>query len=301
MPQHLYLRTGPFIFAVKTACPAVVDEIERLYDPRCILASSAFSDFHVEIRQPFLRRLFRPQAVFAFEGVTPFLPAPRRHAPAILEWGMNWAISTFAHRFLIIHAAVVERNGLALILPAPPGSGKSTLCAGLAFRGWRLLSDELTLLRPETGEITALARPISLKNESIDVIRKFAPGAVMGTPTEGSSKGTIALVRPPTTSIDLIDVPAVPRWIVFPKYQAGAALQLTPHPKAAAFIELGNNAMNYNMLGEDGFEAMADLVARCEVSDFVYSDLEEAVRFFTAMADGLLAQDDPAEYSVIHS
>jgi predicted ATPase len=31
-----------------------------------------------------------------------------------------------------------------VILPAPPGSGKSTLCAALVTRGWRLLSDELT-------------------------------------------------------------------------------------------------------------------------------------------------------------
>jgi hypothetical protein len=43
---------------------------------------------------------------------------------------------------------VLERGGRALLLPAPSGSGKSTLCAGLAFNGWRLLSDELALLDP---------------------------------------------------------------------------------------------------------------------------------------------------------
>ena len=292
MAKHLYLRTGPFIIDVETSCPEIAAGIERLYDPRCVLPPSAFCDFHVEIRQPLLRRFFRPQAVFAFDGHMPFLPAPRRHAAAILEWGMNWAISSFAHQYMIIHAAVVERHGLALVLPAPPGSGKSTLCAGLAFRGWRLLSDELTLIRPESGEIVALARPISLKNESIAVIRDFAPQAVMGDPTEGSSKGTIVLVKPPTDSIDLIDMTARPRWIVFPRYQAGAALQLTPRPRAAAFIELGQNAMNYNVLGEDGFEAMANLVEGCDVADFVYSDLEEAVRYFSTLADEARGQSD---------
>jgi HprK-related kinase A len=283
---RLYLRTGPFIFEVATACEEVVASVERLYDPRCILTRRPdFCDYHVEIARPLLRRWVRPQAVFTFDGHAPFLPGPKPHAAAIFEWGMNWVIATTAHQYLVIHAAVVERNGLAMLLPAPPGSGKSTLCAGLSFRGWRLLTDELALVRPDTGDIMPLARPISLKNESIEVMRRFAPQAVMGPPTEGSSKGTIVLLKPPASSIDAIEQPARPRWIVFPRYEAGAALTFTPRRKAATFIQLGESAMNYNILGETGFNAMADLIDRCDIGDFVYSDLDEAVAFFTKLAD----------------
>ena len=285
MAAPICLRTGPFIFHVETACEEVIAGIDLLYDRRCILPQPAFCDYHVGIARPLLRRWFRPQAVFLFDGHAPFLPGPKRHASPMLEWGMNWVIAQTAHQYLILHAAVVERNGLALLFPAPPGSGKSTLCAGLVFHGWRLLSDELTLVRPNTGDIVALARPISLKNESIDVIRRFAPDAVMGPPTEGSVKGTIALLKPPTASIDNIDNPARPRWIVFPRYQAGAALKLTERSKAETFIELGESAMNYNILGEVGFDTLADLIDRCDIADFVYSDLDEAVGFFTAIAD----------------
>ena len=59
-----------------------------------------------------------------------------------------------AHQYLIIHAAVVEKNGLAAILPAPPGSGKGTLTAGSVLSGWRLLSDELTLIDRLSGRST---------------------------------------------------------------------------------------------------------------------------------------------------
>jgi HprK-related kinase A len=287
----LYLRTGPFIVHVTTACEEVIAGAHLLYDSRLHLPRPAFCDYHVTIAQPFLRRWLRPQAVFLFDGYAPFLPGPRHHASPMLEWGMNWLIATTAHQYLIIHAAVVERNGLALLLPAPPGSGKSTLCAGLVFRGWRLLSDELALVRPETGDVVPLARPISLKNESIGVIRRFAPDAVMGLPTEGSVKGTIVLVKPPAASIERIDDPARPRWIVFPRYQAGAALALTERSKAATFIQLGESAMNYNVLGESGFNAMAELIERCDIGDFVYSDLDEAVTFFTALADAAAERD----------
>jgi HprK-related kinase A len=289
---HVYLRTGPFIVHVETACEEVIAGVELLYDAKCRMQRPGFCDYHVEIRQPPLRRWYRPQAVFLFDGHAPFLPGPRRHASPMLEWGMNWVIATTAHQYLIIHAAVVERNGLALLLPAPPGSGKSTLCAGLAFRGWRLLTDELALVRPDTGQLMPLARPISLKNESIVVIRRFAPDAVMGPPSEGSAKGTIVLVKPPSESIERIDQPAQPRWIVFPRWVAGAALQLTKRSKAATFIQLGESAMNYNILGEIGFSAMTALIDRCDIGDFVYSDLDEAVDFFTGIADAAIRSDD---------
>ena len=285
MTPDIYLRTGPFIFHIESDCADVTSGINLLYDPRCVLGRQAFSDYHVGMARPFLRRWFRPQAVFLFDGYAPFLPGPKAHASPMLEWGMNWVVAHTAHQYLIIHAAVVERHGLALLLPAPPGSGKSTLSAGLVFRGWRLLTDELALVRPDTVEIIPLARPISLKNESIDVIRRFAPDAVIGPASEGSTKGTIALLRVPAASIDKIDAPARPRWIVFPRYQAGAALRLTVRSKAQTFVELGESAMNYNILGEGGFNAMADLIDRCEIGDFVYSDLEEAVRFFSDIAD----------------
>ena len=301
MAVDIYLRTGPFIVHVETACREVIAGVELLYDPRCIVQRPAFCDYHVEIRRPLLRRWFRPQAVFLFDGHAPFLPGPKRHASPILEWGMNWVIATTAHQYLIVHAAAVERNGLALLLPAPPGSGKSTLCAGLVFRGWRLLTDELALVLPATGQIIALARPISLKNESIAVIRRFAPDAVMGPPTEGSAKGTIVLVRPPGASIAGIDEPARPRWIVFPRYQAGAALQLTERSKAATLIQLGDNAMNYNILGELGFSTLADLIERCDVGDFVYSDLDAAVEFFTAMADAETRKDEASPFMATRS
>ena len=291
------MRTGPFIVHVETTCAEVIAGAKLLYDPRCILQRPAFCDYHVEMAQPLLRRWFRPQAVFLFDGHAPFLPGPKRHASPMLEWGLNWVIATTAHQYLIIHAAAVERNGLVLLLPAPPGSGKSTLCAGLVFRGWRLLSDELALLRPDTGHVVALARPISLKNESVDVISRFAPEAVMGAPTEGSAKGTIVLVKPPTASIDSIDKPAQPRWIVFPRYQAGAALQLTERSKAATFIQLGDSAMNYNILGEIGFSTMTELIERCEIGDFLYSDLDEAVDFFTAMADAAMRKDEASQFA----
>ena len=157
----VWLRTGPFSIKVQSRVHSVVDGLAELYGQFEVRNThEAFADFHVSVNPPpTLRRWLRPQVRFSFDGMQPFKPLPRDQAFPMLEWGLNWCVSTQAHHYLIIHAAVVEKNGLAAILPAPPGSGKSTLTAGLVLSGWRLLSDELTLIDRKTGLLHALPRP----------------------------------------------------------------------------------------------------------------------------------------------
>ncbi|MDP2252706.1 MAG: HprK-related kinase A, partial [Thiobacillus sp.] len=232
-----------------------------------------------------LRRWLRPQATFSFDGMHPFKPLPRDQAFPMLEWGLNWCVSTQAHQYLIIHAAVVEKNGLAAILPAPPGSGKSTLAAGLALSGWRLLSDELTLIDRKTGLIQPLPRPVSLKNQSIDVIRQFAPDAYINRPSHDTVKGTVAHMRPPRDSVLRQHETARPGWVIFPKWEAGAPATLTPRSQAQTFMFLAQNAFNYSHLGVDGFRVGTALIDQTACYDFRYSQLNEAIAAFDRLAE----------------
>jgi hypothetical protein len=252
------------------------------------LVEDGFADFHVRVARPAgLRRWVQPQVVFQFDGRPPFLPLPGDQGFPILEWGLNWCVSAHCHQYLVLHAAVLERSGAALVLPAPPGSGKSTLCAGLVSRGWRLLSDELALLSPASGEIVPLARPISLKNASIELIGRFAPREFIGAPVHDTLKGSVAHMKPPKESVRRESETAPPRWIVKPRYVAGAPAQLQPLPKARAFMQLVDSAFNYQFHGVQGFDLLGRVVESCECYEFEYADLEEAVRTFDAFAGAL--------------
>ncbi len=179
---RLTVRTGPLWLRLKTRLGDVGDYVGRAYARHPFAVDAPFTDFDVELALPAnLRRFLRPQVQFFVNGTAPFEPLPRDQAPALLEWGLNWTIAASCHQWLMLHAACLERNGHAVLLPAPPGSGKSTLCAALALRGWRLLSDEMCLIDTETLQVQALARPINLKNASIEVIRQFEPGASWGS------------------------------------------------------------------------------------------------------------------------
>lgn len=280
----LTLHTGPFATRIRTRIPAVADGIFLLYADHSVTNDGDFADFHVALRQPVgLRRWIRPQVNFDFDGITPFKPLPLGQALPLLEWGLNWCIGNHAHQFLIIHAATVERGGRAAILPGPPGSGKSTLTAFLVYNGWRLLSDELALLSLDDGSVTALARPISLKNRSIDLIAHCFPEAGLSARCEDTAKGTVALLKAPQESVALSAEPARPAWIVFPKYRDGSRARLSPRSKAGTLIDLGHNAFNYSLHGKRGFELLAQLVDSCECFDFSYSSLEQALAVFDAL------------------
>ncbi|AVR94763.1 HprK-related kinase A [Pseudoduganella armeniaca] len=280
------LGTGRFTTCLRSAIPSVADGIHLLYADYPLRPADGFADFHLQLTRPRnLRRWLGPQVTLLYDGRSLFKPLPLDQAFPMFEWGLNWCVSSRANRYLIVHAAVIEKGGRAAILPAPPGSGKSTLCAALVGRGgWRLLSDELTLLRLDDGEIVPLPRPISLKNGSIDVIRDYVPDSVMSRPVTDTVKGTVAHVRAPAASVARAADTARPAWVVFPRYEASAALQAVPLARGDTFMQLAGNCFNYSLLGAEGFTALAGLVEQSAGLRFTYSVLDEALAYFDALA-----------------
>lgn len=284
----LRVRTGPVGFCIRSVVPEVVRGLTALYGDQTVEGPAEFADFHISIEPASgLRRWVRPQLYFRIDGVSPFAPLPGNQGMPMLEWGMNWCISGSCHQFLVLHAAVLERNGLALVMPAPSGSGKSTLCAALLFNGWRLLSDELALIATDTGHLVPLPRPVSLKNESINVIQRFAGDAVrFGSIVRDTVKGTVGHFAPPTDAVLRAGVRAAPGWVIFPRYVANASAEFAPLSRGRTLMRLIENAFNYNLHRDAGFRVLADLVEGSICREFSYSSLGEAVQLFDRLADG---------------
>jgi hypothetical protein len=244
-----------------------------------------FPDFRVCLSAPRShRRWLRPQVLFRLDGNLPFKPLPRSQAFALFEWGLNYAIAQHAHHYLMLHAAVVEKGGRAIIMPGQPGSGKSTVCAALLGEGWRLLSDEFALLSPENGLLTPLPRPVSIKNAAIDLIRRRMPDAIIGPIATDTAKGTVAHLKAPLDSVRRSDERATPAWLVFPEYDSAASeTVLKPLSKGRSLMAAAESSFNYDVLGVTGFETVADLVDRCDCYTLTYHDLDEALARIEAM------------------
>lgn len=281
----LVLGTGPFIFRIQSVLSQVAQGLAALYGQYPVYAADDFADYPVHIvAGAGVHRVWRPQARFLFDGNQVFEPLPQDHAYPLLEWAMNWCISSHAHQYLMLHAAVLARGDRAVLLPAPPGSGKSTLCAALMHSGWRLLSDELALLSPTDGWVSPLCRPVSLKNASIDVMRRFAPQAQFNRVSHGTAKGSVTHMQVPADQLAMVNARARIDWVVFPKYSAGARLSLRPRSRAASVVELARNAFNYTILCPQAFDLLADVVGGARCLNFEYSALDEAMACFDRLA-----------------
>lgn len=285
MMTDVRLEIGPFLVRVRSDIPGVSDHLDLLYpDFRRLPPGDGHFDVAVASGRG-LHRWVGRQARAVLNGVEPFFPVPDALAGPSVEWGLNWCIGTKAHRWVVLHAAVVERGGRALIMPAPPGSGKSTLCAALAYSGWRLLSDEFALVDPETGVVHPVPRPISLKDASIEVIGRRHSDVVFSAERIDIEGGRFVHARPPADSVHRAKEGARPGWLILPRYVPGSPTVLEPVPKARALVQLADESFNYNFLGPRGFTCLTELVRSVDCYRLEYSDLDDVLARLTRVAE----------------
>jgi len=274
---ELPLRVGPYIYNVQSNLSSVAAGIKTLYADFRLADPREFVDYNVAIlRSGFVQRI-RGEAEFIFDGKSPFDTIPTGQAYAFLEWGMNWCVALHTNEYLKLHAAAVSRGNIGIIMPGVPGAGKSTLCAALGLSGWRILSDEHTMIPPDTVEIVPLCRPVSLKNESIEVIRSFSSSAIFGPISKKTHKGVVVHMKADlqADSHDTKNVQA--RAMIFPRYARDEPQRLSPRRRTDSFILAAYHSFNYSLLCEAGFEAMRTLIENVDCYDLVYHDLLWAV------------------------
>ena len=276
MRHSFAVQIGPVGFRIGSDWRAPIAQLESLYAtyPK---PHDGVPDFTVRLfaARPW-RRFVRPAVMIGGDYVLPeAAPLPLAQGLLAAEMGMNLQMALGQRRYLLLHAAVVERNGQALILTGISGAGKSTLAALLSLRGWRLMGDEFALLDPETGLIHAFPRLISLKNASIATVAAELPADRFGPLLEGTPKGSIRHVVPDAAAVAAMDQPARPALILFPSFGfEPAARDVSP---SEVFVRLTQASTNYVAIGERGFDALTALVKSVPARAIDYPDTASAV------------------------
>lgn len=296
----LWLDVGLVTMRLRSDQPDLAGQLQQVYRHFPIAGASPWADLHLDLmRVGGLRRWFKPQVRVQNDGQVPFDPFPADAPLPLMEWSANWLIGRRCNDVLLLHSGVVERDGLAVVMPALPGSGKSTLTAALSLSGWRLLSDEFGAVNLDTGAMHPVLKPAALKNQSIDVIRRFAPHAELGQLFPKTRKGTVAHVAPSRLAVERVHTPAQPAAVLLPRWQAGSKTQFLPVDERMAFSTLAFNAFNYNVLGAEGFRRVVTLVRQCPAWQLIYSDLGDALarldELWPAIVQGHAARAAQAE------
>lgn len=277
--EGVSLDLGGARVRVRSDAPGLSRAISRLYGDFPWRPPGEFHDATVAVlRVRGARRWFRPQVELVVDGECPFEPFPADTAMPLLEWGMNHALAERMGFRLLLHAGVVEKGDIGVVLPAIPGSGKSTLTAALMCRGYRLLSDEFGVVSMESGRLFPMVRPVALKNESIAVIRALSGPDAIGPEYPKTRKGTVAHLKPSAESVCRSHQQVRPSIVLFPKYSRDeVSARLESLPPETAFTKLSVNSFNYEFLGASSFDAVARIVRDSVSFRIIFSDLMAAV------------------------
>ncbi|MEQ1869347.1 MAG: HprK-related kinase A [Vicinamibacterales bacterium] len=278
------LEIGSVLVRIRSSLPGVSEHLKRFYTGFSI-RPLPFGHYDVSIvGTPGLRRFIRPQATLVANSRVPFLPLPSALAGPLMEWGINWCFGQCGQTSLAVHAAVVERAGRTMIMPAQSGSGKSTLCAALVYSGqWRLFSDEFALIDTRTAALSPSPRPISLKERAVDIIKARYPDVVVGPEGRDVEKQRFVHAKPPATSVARAKETAPPGWVVFPKYVPGARTTIERVARAQALVRLADESFNYNQFGRVGYDRLVDIVRASDCYSLEYSDLDDLLPRLAAL------------------
>jgi hypothetical protein len=140
--------------------------------------------------------------------------------------------------FLNIHAGVVSDGKRCVLLPAAPGSGKSTLTAALIHAGYEFFSDEVALLEDRTLHVRPVPLAICVKDSGIDALAdRFPVLRDIAIHARGDGK-RVAYMPPPAKSLPARDEARPVAALIFPRYTSGAEASLVPLRRGDALHRL---------------------------------------------------------------
>jgi hypothetical protein len=164
-----------------------------------------------------------------------------------------WDIHTLAHKrtrdFLLLHAGAVVRDGRAVLLPAAPESGKSSLVIALLKAGFDYLSDELGAIDPLSRWLHPFPKRISVTPGSLD----FFPGLADRLEDQaGLGSGLLKRYVRPEDVDAAVGSPAPVGMVVFPTSDHRGAPRLTRLSRAEAVHRMIANSFNVAIYDQRG-------------------------------------------------
>lgn len=169
---------------------------------------------------------------------------------------------------MVIHAACLSRKGQALLLPGASGSGKSTLALWLSQQGYDYLSDELVYIPFSGLDVLGLPRPVHLKKASMGLFAALAGSR--GIPASPGTRAESSLMIQPEKFSPQARLAA----ILFPRYTAGAPLELVKISGAHSVLNLTGCLVNARNLPDNGFPELLRLSRSLPAYSLTYSSFD---------------------------
>lgn len=260
-------RSLTYSFRIRTALPDVALRIDELLAPFRLESGNGIPTFEI-------RRRGRTGIVRVYlDGGLVLRAASEAAALDYVLWRASRETIDRAEDFLVLHAGAVSWRGRAVVLPAPPDSGKTTLTAALTRAGLRYLTDEASFLELGSGRLHPFPRPLWMETGTLTLM----PDLRDTLPPFITAPRINYHIDPADLRPRAIGSPCHVRYVVFPTYLRGAATALEPVSRAESIVALAENSFNAQRLGARGVRLLGDVVSGAECYRLVMGDLVSAV------------------------
>lgn len=169
----------------------------------------------------------------------------------------------------LLHAATLEHEGRAYVFAGPSGAGKTSLTLGLMAHGWRLITEEMTLV--DRGlNVRGLARPIHVDRTS-DLPQAWRRHDY---PIRGTRQNVLA--HPPSDRRVVEPLPLAA--IVRIDHAAGALDRCEPLAGNRAITRLWDATLRKD---DDGLATAVALTTHARLLELTTSSVASAIRLST--------------------
>ncbi len=182
---------------------------------------------------------------------------------------------------VLLHSAVLVKDGFALLLPGLSKSGKTSLSVALLKRGFHYYSDELA---PVTYNLRVKPCPLPMKiRERVLLdLSPFEPELRLW-PLPFYVEGQKVFYALPTGNKPPFEEGVPIRLVVFPIVRSGLSLEGVRIPPSIGGMNLLFYTVNRESLGEEGFEVAVELAREVPCYVLRAGAIAEATREIEAL------------------
>jgi hypothetical protein len=206
--------------------------------------------------------------------------APTPNRALARHWCLTALLET-AHRprrwLGILHASAVAANGRCVVFPGAKGAGKSTLAAALVAAGAAFVTDDYAPLEQASWRIWPVPYAPGIKRGSWRVLRRPYPD-LQKHPIQRLAGLQIRYLELAAARMAPLDRGLPVAALVFPRYQAGAALEHQPMTATEALAALCH-ARSLLDREPDLFAETLRWIASVPAHRLIYGDLEPAIEW----------------------
>lgn len=204
--------------------------------------------------------------LFVPDGTTSVGLHPDEATWGVLEQTLTAVSVERLPHLVAVHAAVIARDGVALLVPASSGSGKSTLTLAAAEAGADVLSDEYALIDPDTGLVTGWPRPVRVRR------------------ADGTEERLALAVESEPLPVGLVAAVA---------YEPGTSDAWAPIASSEIILELLANTICARTRPDSSLDAAMAVARRAQGVKGTRGDATEALRDLLALLDEDAPRPDP--------